>query len=444
MLREARTTSSRRGWGATTAATASILLLAAGPAAAQSPAELEAASGIGRMDPTPAATLLLPYFELDIDNQPGGLTYVMTVGNATAAPVLAHLTLWTDWAIPTVDFDIYLTGFDLQSFDLGAIFATGSLPQTSPMLSNQGALSDPNTLPAGCTEPGELPVGNLPAILLELLREAHTGVSVSFPGFDGACGGQSYGDGLARGFVTVDVVQTCSVLFPSSPGYFDNIAGFDNVLWGDWFRADPANGILHGEALVHIEADPGAFVPGDYTFYGRHVAFTATDGREPLATSWAVRYLNGGSFSGAASLVVWRDLRVDPSPVICGGQPPFPMPLPADQVIGFDEEENPEEPAASSFAFPWATQRVRVGQAALPLAATFGWLFLDLNTSFPPSPLGDVSQSWATVMVETPTGLALAYDAIPLDNALLPGSLFDIFRDDFESGSLSAWSAFVP
>ena len=45
---------------------------------------------IGTVDDVPAATLLLPYFEVDLDD-PNGVTTLMSINNASATAVLAHV-----------------------------------------------------------------------------------------------------------------------------------------------------------------------------------------------------------------------------------------------------------------------------------------------------------------------------------------------------------------
>src|SRR5258708_31195743 len=72
---------------------------------------------IGTADQVPAATLLLPYFEVDLGN-PAGVSTSFWVNNASAAATVAHVTLWTDEGIPTFNFDIYLTGYDVEKVDL--------------------------------------------------------------------------------------------------------------------------------------------------------------------------------------------------------------------------------------------------------------------------------------------------------------------------------------
>ena len=93
-------------------------------------------------DNVPAATLLLPYFDVDWQNcgghgTGGGLNTLFSINNASATAVLAHVTLWTDESIPTLDFDIYLTGYDIQTISMCDIF-NGVLPQTA------SAGQDPN------------------------------------------------------------------------------------------------------------------------------------------------------------------------------------------------------------------------------------------------------------------------------------------------------------
>src|ERR1700712_3216344 len=82
------------------------------------------------IDAVPAATLLLPYFEVDLKN-PNGLTTLFSVNNASATAVLAHVTVWSDLSVPVLDFNIYLTGYDVQTINLRDILVNGVLPQTA-------------------------------------------------------------------------------------------------------------------------------------------------------------------------------------------------------------------------------------------------------------------------------------------------------------------------
>ena len=74
------------------------------------------------IDVVPAATLLLPYFQVNLaDNN--GVDTLFSVNNASAAPQIAHITFWTDMSRPTLDFDIYLTGYDVFTVRLGNVKA---------------------------------------------------------------------------------------------------------------------------------------------------------------------------------------------------------------------------------------------------------------------------------------------------------------------------------
>src|SRR5436305_13105404 len=88
---------------------------------------------------TPAATLLLPYFEVDTAAAQGtGATTLFTITNTSRYPQIAHVTVWTDWSFPVLDFNIFLTGYDVQGINLFDIIvravivpATGAAPGTS-------------------------------------------------------------------------------------------------------------------------------------------------------------------------------------------------------------------------------------------------------------------------------------------------------------------------
>ena len=69
----------------------------------------QAIAEICTIDDVPAATLLLPYFEVDLGNT-AGVNTLFSINNASNTAAVAHVTLWTDESIPTLDFDVYLTG----------------------------------------------------------------------------------------------------------------------------------------------------------------------------------------------------------------------------------------------------------------------------------------------------------------------------------------------
>jgi len=405
-------------------------------------AALPAQAVIGTVDDVPAATLLLPYFEVDLDD-PDGVTTLFTINNASATAVLAHITIWSDLSVHVLDFMVYLTGFDVVPINLRDVLVLGDLPQTAsdgqdPMdtISPQGPISQDINF-ASCN--GYFPLPQVPARLLEHAQAALTG---QFSDVLDGCAGQDLGDRIARGYVAVNTMSQCTVNWPGNvPGYFgpggSGQATNQNVLFGDYFLVDPSGNFAQGEPLVHIEAsatDPETSVAGEYTFYGRYVGWTAIDNREPLATNFAARYLNGGAFSGGTDLIVWRDSKVDQDAFACPATPgvqPAWYPLGQEGIAIFDEEENPFIPETSRFSpgietdlvpFPAEAQRTAVGGADLPVPFEFGWLYLSLNTTVVPAgnnPPGDpaAAQAWVTTVMKAQGRFGVGYPAIQLDNA---------------------------
>src|SRR5260221_14684146 len=100
---------------------------------------------ICNIDAVPGATLLLTYFEVDL-NTPNGLTTLFSVNNASATPVLAHVVLYSDLSVPVLDFNIYLTGYDVQTINLRDIIVNGLIPQTASSGQDPGAKTSPKSL----------------------------------------------------------------------------------------------------------------------------------------------------------------------------------------------------------------------------------------------------------------------------------------------------------
>jgi hypothetical protein len=453
----------------------------------------QAIAEICTIDDVPAATLLLPYFEVDLGSTTGANT-LFSINNASAASAVAHVTLWTDESIPTLDFDVFLTGYDVQTISMRDIF-NGILPRTADngvdpdtpgptatAISNQGSLSLPDAIGdadfAGTSGPcGGLstlyPAAPTPALtptLIAHIRASHTGNSSPVYG---GCVGLNYGDNVARGYITVDNVNQCNLQFPSSTGYFapggTGLANNNNTLWGDYFYVNDGENFAQGETLVHIEAcstvpppstcatnpigicqtgpsvgqnaDDCPFVPGDYTYYGRYVAAAATDQREPLATNFATRYINGGAFTGGTDLIVWRDNKIALGAVIpvhsCATGRFSWVPLNQADVVAFDEVENPTDlcfqgdnfsppTGGAETCFPVEAQRVNLQSSDVPFGSTpappspFGWMFLNLNTTvagqvagLPPA----TAQAWVTAVMNASGRFSVGFDAIQLDTA---------------------------
>src|SRR5436305_7605066 len=132
-------------------------------------ATVPARAVICTIDEVPAATLLLPYFEVDVANQ-WRVNTLFSINNASASAILAHVVVWSDLSVPVLDFNVYLTGYDVQSFNLRDLIANGVIPQTASrgqdpgdILSPQGVFSQDVNF-ASCA--GQLPIPPLPASFL--------------------------------------------------------------------------------------------------------------------------------------------------------------------------------------------------------------------------------------------------------------------------------------
>ncbi|MEA2692585.1 MAG: hypothetical protein QOJ16_1972 [Acidobacteriota bacterium] len=380
------------------------LLVLAAPA-------VPAAAEICTRDDVPAATLLLPYFEVDLGN-PNGITTLFSVNNAFSDPVVAKVEIWTDLGVALGGFNIYLAGFDVQSINLRDVFNC-NLPNTPP----------PAGSPFSNSCAGAFPV---PAQLCSATtyQTALTGKPV--PSLSG-CAGLDHGDNIARGYVTVDAVNGCTTQFPGNLGYFGpggtGVASNKNVLWGDSFYVNPSQNLTDGEALVHIEAsgtNNETSLAGQYTFYGKFVSWNASDNREPLPSTYGVRFLNGGAFSGGTNLRVWRDSKIQQGAFKCGATPSW-YPLGQQALFIFDEQAHTATPGAIT-PFPTVAQRVHVNGPELPVPYTFGWLILGLNNTVASAgnvPPEDPSraQAWVGVEMAANGRFSAGFNAMHYDNA---------------------------
>jgi hypothetical protein len=315
----------------------------------------------------PAATLLVPYFEVD-PADPNGQTTLFSVNNAGDQPVVAHAVVWTDWGVPTYSFDLALGPDDVQTLNLRDLFTTGSVPAT-----------DGGDIP-GCGDPIAAPP--LGPTALAALRARHSGAPD--PG-DGLCYGSDRSEaGTLVGYVTVDVARTCageSTYFPGEDGYFvhsfggvppDPFADTRNVLWGDLFYVAGSDDSAQGTELVQIPYDPEA--TGGKTFY-RLYAPEGQDRRTLLGSRYRGRFLNGGPFDGGTDLLVWLEGDVPSVPVPCGTRTDHINTCQSAGIDLFDEEGDlltHRVRDITRLAF-----RLPVGSPELPAPQPFGFFELD-------------------------------------------------------------------
>ena len=366
------------------------------------------------IDARPAATLLLPHFEVDTAIPPTKDTF-FSVNNASAAAVLTHVIFWTDWSIEALDFHIYLTGYDTQLVNMGDIIRNGNLPVTAPEddISPVGPFSLGQGSYANCGS--ILPYTN-PALINQVDGQGHTQlahVQAALTGnedpFFGGCAGQSFGDTIARGYVTVDVVKDCTLKVPCDTGYYEadgsGVGDYTNVIWGDYYLIDYANAAATGDTLVHVEADP-TYLPGGQpdgklgngSFWNRCSLGAApyADYREPLGTTYAAHYYADSSIGVGAWVDVWRDdldncQDANTCEVSCGDTPTAIADQTTRQVVVFDNEENTFIPVCPispcppgvNVNFQLETQRVSVTDpvtgGGLGATEPDGWIYLNLN-----------------------------------------------------------------
>ncbi len=318
-----------------------------------------------------AATLLFPYFEVDLAD-PAGRTTLLSINNGVSGPVLARVVLWTDWGVPTLAFDVYLPGFDVQTISVRQLFE-GTIPSTGED-ADLSAFELCDMFPPDHLNP-VLSVDQRDQMIAD-----HTGQEG--PIF-GDCAGEPHADQIVRGYITADVVDECSGVEGDGPGdgpfftpanadwpYFaeggdsSGIATLDNYLWGDVIYVDPANNAAQGSDAIAIWADAGLFTDADiFTFYGRYSGWDGRDERVPLPWLWNQRFLNGGSFAGGADLLVFRDTGTPVELATCGNRPSW-WPL-------ADSSSSRDEDAANFFfigttTFPVATERVSVSSFGIP------------------------------------------------------------------------------
>jgi hypothetical protein len=395
----------------------------------------------------PAATLLLPYFEVDLANPAGANTY-FTINNASATATLAHVTVWSAMHVPVYTFDVYLTGYDVQAVNVRDVI-NGKLPRTasdgqdlvdnfpSPDgISNQGQFSQDINF-ASCN--GVLPPAAVPQATVDHIRASLTGQASPVTG---QCATKADGTRIARGYITVDTVNACNSLSPADgPNYFGVYTTNQNNLWGDYTYTNHIGGLESGDAspLVHITAsatDPQTSVAGQYTFYGRFVSWTAIDNREPLATNFMTRFINLPG-TGQTTLTVWRDARVNQGYFACGTTPVW-YPMSQEGLRFFDEAENPEitqqspfppqPPAPDFLPFGFGAQRVAIGGSLLPTTFKAGLLYLNLNANPPGStfwpdpddPSPPSAQAFVAVHLKGAGRYSTGWQATMMDSAKMP------------------------
>ena len=429
----------------------------------------------------PAATLLLPYFEVDIKSPATtARTTLFTITNVSALPQIAHVVVWTDWSFPALDFNIFLTGYDVQPINLYDVLVRGIIAPGStggaagsgtsiatPVPTNPTAGSQPfkntanpnfaPTVSSDCAA-GLLP-GVIPQLLLTDLQSILTTGKSSGAGIS-TCAGTAVGGAHtnAIGYITIDVHSTCNTSLPTENRYFTNFILFDNVLIGDYqdVNPNPATGnYAGGNPLVHIravpEGGPAGSVPGTnlpFTFYDRYtigIIPRTIDRRQPLPSTFAARYIQGGTGAFNTNYKIWRE-GLTGTGASCSSYA-LNSNIGVAEIVRFDEHENatvvgtgivisPPLPGNPGTAETSSRSTSDTTLFPPPFSGTTdlgGWMFLNLNnggssiysvarTGFLTGSTNTVrnSQNWVIVSMFAEGKYSVDFDAAWLGNGCSP------------------------
>lgn len=400
----------------------------------------------------PAATLLLPYFEVDLASpSSSAVSTIFTITNVTEIPRIAFVTVWTDWGVPILGFSVWLHGYDVQGFSMYDVIARGVVPPTQSAGTvgawSESRFSNPNHNFNAVDNCAFLP-GPLPAYLVAQMQSALTGglYQDSSSGVVQRVG--SINDN-AVGYVTVDVVNDCDSVWPADDFYFSTKLLFDNVLIGDWIVVDPVANTAYGSPMVHIRAIPEGGAAGSpesggevnflHTFYDRYTpVFDRTvDRRQPLPGLIAARFIDDASTGDETRFIVWREGPRSRSSITFNGSSNRPgNAIGLTDMVRFDESENPSVYSICQIApCPPAPSTTSTGALDVASHEIFppdfsgdpgGWIYLNLNNggdndySFDRFPLNGASQNWVDVVFFSEGRYGQAHTALALGNGCSP------------------------
>ena len=382
----------------------------------------------------PAATLLLPFFQVELDEPVTGNDTVFTIVNVSPRDQIARVTLWTDYAFPVFTFNIPLTGYDTQRINLSDLLAGGTL---DAYLDERGpfASRNPNVDLAGCPR---APV-QLSAALLARMQSAFTQGTVPDLGDLEGCNNVGNEHEHAVGYATIDLVRNCSTNDPFAEEYWTEDLAYENVLIGD-SALDPAEDLAMGSPLVHIRAIPEGGTPAERralqrkwdagfprTFYARYQPALAPrlDGRQPLPSVFAARWISGGVGGFRTFMRIWREGKTGPG-ATCGDHDQNHVKV--TEIVVFDEQENAvgEVPQSRIPPFPQeltlpATSFTNVQDASVypqtVTGALAGWMYLNLDHS---EDATWASSNWVVASLRAGDRFSVDLDAAALGNGCTP------------------------
>ncbi len=376
----------------------------------------------------PAATLLLPYFEVDLNSN--GESTLFTITNVTQRSQIARVTIWTDRAYPVFSFDVFLTGYDVQPISIRDILAAGKIApplgtSSSAFPGDRSVKENPRLDMSKC---GEI-LRQIPPQILADLQSALTTGRVA------ACGNAQIGGvhpaGKAIGYVTVDLVRDCDATMPSDPGYFTTELLYDNVLIGDYQQIDIGRSSAQAGTMVHIRAiteGADAAPSFDRTFYSRLQNGGTADRRQPLPSAFAARWISAGSGNFDTSYKIWHEASVSGS-TACNS---IAATSTISELVRFDEDENATTwlrdigipPPPPPFPALPVSSRVRASDTSIfppnPGGDVGGWVYLNLDAA--DLQTNPATQNWAIVSMTAEGRFSVDFDATLLGNGCTPAA----------------------
>ena len=261
------------------------------------------------IDQHPAATLLVPYFQVhlnadgSVDTSATRTDTLITVVNASSAATLAHVVIWNRRSIPLLDFNIALTGYDIVGWSMEDVL-TGTIPSTpdngtfvgkdvcqrnpkAQAYSTDGPDTDgsflrfrPSNDTTGQDNNQATTQYSSPAFGADFAADLADALDYDSnwdcdgDGDDGTApdgditGSSVSGNGNLSGYVTIDMANFCSLSNPSVGAYWDqDAAGWENNLFGDYIIVTNSGIPTLGASTVQIEAALDTVITAD-NFFG--------------------------------------------------------------------------------------------------------------------------------------------------------------------------------
>jgi hypothetical protein len=409
------------------------------------------------LDQRPGATLLVPYFQVSVDPSSGAIVgsgdlardTILTIANASSAPMVAHVNVYDRQSVIQLDFNIALTGFDVQAMRMSDIIS-GHLPITlnsagDDVCQRASGAVYPN--PDGFLRVSPTGPTNTPATSQDNINGTTNYAGTFFSiATELATDCNSVDTGLAIGYVVIDHANYCNLSNPTDANYYiDDAIGMENNLFGEIIFTS-GNGLpTYGISTVNLEADVtlGAATqawalggPVARTFYARYIDLVNEtvctncgsgnpdtdlsisapwdegfgDQREPLGLRWAARWFD---LTAAGILTsnfqVWR------------GSTAFNGTCLDNEVTTsltfWDEDENtvtqgvcPSPCTQPLFNFPLETQQRNITEFVHPTGTPAGWVQLDFSGGT------SLDQAWVSYSFE---------GSVALESVLIQGTQLD-------------------